>query len=120
MTLELLALPGSALAHHGTAVYAANKYMRLQGTVTRFEFSNPHAILALAVKSADGNTSEWEGEMTSPNNLVRAGWSSRTFKPGDQVTVSGFAAKSGNNLMWIKKITKADGQVIPLGSAEDN
>lgn len=120
MTVGLLALPGLALAHHGTAVYDANKYVRVQGTVTKFEFSNPHAVLAVSVKSANGNAVEWEGELTSPNNLVRAGWSSRTFKPGDQVSMGGLAAKSGANLMWIKKIVKADGQILPLGVGDEN
>ena len=120
MILGLLALSGPALAHHGTAVYDANKYVSVQGTVARFEFSNPHAILAVDVKSANGKLVEWECEMTSPNNLVRAGWSSRTFKPGDPVTIGGLPAKSGANLIWIKKITKADGQVLPVGVGQDN
>src|SRR5580692_10164469 len=89
MIVGLFALSGPALAHHGTAVYDANRHVSVQGMVTRFEFSNPHAVLAVSVRSANGNVVEWEGEMTSPNNLVRAGWSSRTFKPGDQVTIEG-------------------------------
>jgi hypothetical protein len=51
---------------------------------------------------------------------VRAGWSSRTFKPGDQVTIEGLAAKSGANLMWIKKVIKGGGEVLPLGPGEEN
>jgi hypothetical protein len=120
IAVGLLALPGLTLAHHGTAVYDANKYVKVQGTVTRFEFTNPHAILAVAAKGANGTVVEWEGEMTSPNNLVRAGWSSRTFKSGDQVTMEGLGAKSGASLIWIKKLTRADGRVLPLGVGEEN
>ena len=113
MIVGLFALSGPALAHHGTAVYDANRHVSVQGMVTRFEFSNPHAVLAVSVRSANGNVVEWEGEMTSPNHLQRTGWTKNTLKIGDQVTLSGTPSKSGSNTMVIHKVLK-EGQEIQL------
>jgi hypothetical protein len=115
-----LALVGPALAHHGVAAYQTDKNVTVEGKVTEFYFSNPHAVLALDVKDAQGNVMEWQCELTSPNHLVRAGWTSKTLKPGDRITVSGYPAKSGAGSMWIRKIAKANGQVLSTGSDGDS
>jgi len=105
-------------AHHGTAAYEAGKTVTVQGTVTDFEFINPHALVFLEVKDEKGNVEKWQGELTSPNRLSRAGWTRHTLKPGDVATFSGFGAKSGAPTLWITKIVAADGQEIPLAPGD--
>ena len=86
----------SALAHHGTgASYDQSKLVTLNGTVTEFVFSNPHAQLFFDVKDSSGKVVSWGAELQSPGNLRRAGWSKTTFKPGDQITLSVNPSKAG-------------------------
>jgi len=102
-----------AYAHHGSAAYDSSKTVTVTGPVTAYSFVNPHVMISINVKNASGNVEQWEGEMTSPNHLARTGWTKNTIKIGDQVTLSGAAAKSGSATMIIHKVLK-DGQEIPL------
>jgi polyisoprenoid-binding protein YceI len=115
----LFILSGPALAHHGSAAYDMSKTITVTGTVTDFQFVNPHVLISMDVKDPSGKVEKWEGELTSPNHLARAGWTKSTLKPGDEVTWMGGPAKSGSPTMWIRKITK-DGQEVSLGSGGDN
>ena len=115
----LLTLSGTAFAHHGSAAYDMSKTVTVTGTVTDFQFVNPHVLIAMDVKDYSGKVEKWQGELTSPNHLARVGWTKSTLKPGDEVTLTGGAAKSGSPTMWIRKITK-DGQEVSLGGGGDN
>jgi hypothetical protein len=106
----------SGLAHHGTAAYQEDKQITVTGTVTEFGFANPHALVYLDVRQSDGAIAKWEGELTSPNHLVRAGWTKNSLKPGEQITISGLPTKRGATSMWIRKIVKANGTELPLGT----
>jgi Family of unknown function (DUF6152) len=114
LALGLLISAGPALAHHGTAAYQEDKQITVTGTVTEFDFANPHALVYLDVKQSDGTIAKWQGEMTSPNHLVRAGWTRNSLEPGQLITISGLPAKKGMSSMWIRKIVKADGTELPL------
>jgi hypothetical protein len=114
----LLFLSGPVFAHHGSAAYDMSKSVTVTGTITDFQFVNPHVLISMDVKDqATGKVEKWEGELTSPNHLARAGWTKSTLKPGDQVTLIGGPAKSGSPTMWIRKIMK-DGQEVSLGGGE--
>ena len=115
----LLVFSGPLLAHHGSAAYDMSKTVSVTGTVTDFQFVNPHVLISMDVKDPSGKVEKWEGELTSPNHLARAGWTKSTLKPGDQLTWTGGPAKSGSPTMWIRKITK-DGQEVSLGGGGDN
>jgi hypothetical protein len=93
-----------AFAHHGRATYDETKLATIMGTVSSFQFSNPHALLILNVKNDKGNIDMWFGEGTSPNMLVREGWDKRTIKPGDRITATGHPARDGTNSMRIESI----------------
>lgn len=120
MLLSLAAVvffvPNLVLAHHGQAAYDVTQTVTIKGAVTNFKFSNPHCIVSLDVKDDKGQKQEWQGELTSPNHLVRAGWTAQTFKPGDEVTLSGFRAKTGANSMWITKVVLGNGEEMKLGA----
>src|SRR3954469_9556109 len=86
------------LAHHSFAAeYDANKPVTLKGTVTKVEWTNPHARFYVDVKDANGKVTNWNLELASPNVLKRAGWTRTALKEGDSVTVEGSAAKDGAN-----------------------
>jgi hypothetical protein len=101
-----------ALAHHGRATYDETKLATIMGTVSSFQFSNPHAQLFLDVKDDKGNIEKWVGEGTSPNMLIREGWDRKTLKPGDQITATGHPARNGSNSMRIEKIVLSNGKEL--------
>ena len=111
----LLLLSTPAYPHHGGAAYDADHPMTLSGTVKSFQFIQPHPLIALEVKDAEGATVEWSVEMTAPNHLVRYGWNSKRLKPGDQITVTGLPAKNGLKVLNLRKISYTNGEQIPLG-----
>jgi hypothetical protein len=111
----LLLISVSLSAHHGQAGYNTTETVTVSGSVSEFQFVNPHSIVNLNVKDDKGETQAWQGELTSPNHLIRADWTATTLKPGDQVTMSGYRAKSGANSMWITKIS-VNGEVLKMGA----
>ena len=115
----LFVLAGPAFAHHGAAAYDMSKSVTVAGTITDFQFVNPHVLIAMDVKDPSGKVEKWQGELTSPNHLARAGWTKSTLKAGDQITLIGGPAKSGSPTMWIRKITKG-GEEVSLGGGGDN
>jgi len=116
----LFLVSGSAFAHHGAAAYDASKPVTVTGTVTDFQFVNPHVIISMDVKDpSTGKIEKWAGELTSPNRLARAGWTKSEFKPGDVLTMTGAPLKSGALAMAIHKIMK-DGQEVSMGGGGDN
>ena len=107
-------------AHHGSAAYEMGQSVTVEGAVTGFEFTNPHVIISMDGKDAKGAVQKWQGELTSPNHLTRAGWSRNTLKPGERITIIGNPAKSGANSVWIRKIMGPDGKELATGSGADN
>jgi hypothetical protein len=116
LTASILLVPGLVLAHHGQAAYDTTQTVTIKGTVTSFKFTNPHCIVSLDVKDDKGQKQQWQGELTSPNHLVRAGWTSQTFKAGDEVTLTGYRAKTGANSMWITKVFLGNGEEMKIGA----
>ena len=92
----VLAASGTIFAHHGTSIsYDGSKEVTLTGTVTDFEWSNPHAQLYFNVRDASGKTVGWAAELNSPGVLSREGWKRTMFKPGDVVTITLNPSKAG-------------------------
>ena len=85
--LVALLIPAiGAMAHHGTAgYYDKDKLVRIEGVVVEFHFRNPHAGLFLASKNDAGEDIVYALEMGSPGQLAKAGYTRRTFRPGDKV-----------------------------------
>ena len=115
LCIGLLALAPMAFAHHGTANYDTNRQITVKGTVTGFEFVNPHVQIFWDVKDEAGAAQKWQGELTSPNRLTRVGWSKSTLKAGDTITISGYPTKSGSHEIWIQKVVTADGTELQTG-----
>jgi hypothetical protein len=112
LTFGFLAVAVPVFSHHGRATYDETKMATIMGTVSAFQFSNPHAQLYLDVKDEKGKIEKWIGEGTSPNMLVREGWDRKTVKPGDQVTATGHPARNGTNNMRIEKVVLPSGREL--------
>jgi len=102
------------LAHHGTAAFNTDKEVVVKGNITDFVFSNPHVQVFFETTNDKGQKEAWQGELTAPNKLIRAGWNKRSLKPGDPVTITGFQVKSGEKTLWIRKLIGPDGQPMQL------
>jgi len=100
-------------AHHGASMFDMKQLITVKGTVTSFEWANPHAMIYADVKDDKGNVQKWAIEIRGgPNALTRAGWNKDTLKPGDQVTLVGHPAKNGTNSMRLAKVVLASGQEL--------
>jgi len=100
------------LAHHGNASYE-DKEVTIKGKVTQWIWANPHTFLMLDVTDANGKVAHWVCENQAPSTLVNFGYTAKTFKAGDEVTVVMRAvAKSGAPVGRINRIILADGYIM--------
>jgi hypothetical protein len=113
LALSFLLISTPLLAHHGASEYDMTKLVSLQATVTDFQFANPHTLINFTVKGDGDKTIEWQGELPSPNLLVRRGWNGNVLKPGDKVTIIGNPAKNGEKGMQVKRLVFPDGHELP-------
>jgi hypothetical protein len=100
-------------AHHGEANYDTSKTVSVKGTVTMFEFVNPHVQISIDVKNDKGEIEKWTGEARSPAMLSRyGGWDRNTIKVGDVITFYGHRTKNGSTFMRLEKIVTSDGKEL--------
>jgi Family of unknown function (DUF6152) len=111
----ILAIAGTALAHHSFAVYDHTRTLNLKGSVTRFQWTNPHAYLDIDVRDADGTVKHYTLECTSINMMQRLGWRSNMIKAGDQVKVVTAPLLNGQPGGLLLEITLANGEKRELG-----
>jgi hypothetical protein len=118
LALGLFSTP--LLAHHAfSAEFDRNKPVKLEGTVKRVEWMNPHIWFYVDVKDAAGKVTTWGFSGGPPGQLARRGITKEALKPGDHVKVEGFQAKNGTNNASGGNVTFADGKAVFAGSAED-
>ncbi len=110
---------GAAGAHHGTAAYDMSKLVTVVGTVTDFEFINPHSEVYFEVKDRAGKVEKWEAEAGSVTGMVRAGWKKSLLKPGDRATFTGNQSKNGSYTMRLRTIMLVNGQKLEIERGED-
>ena len=108
----LLTLSAPLLAHHGNAS-VENKTVVMKGTVTEWLWTNPHTFLKFDVKDESGTVKHWTAEWNNPSTLVNFGFTARTFKAGDEVTVTlSGVAKSGAPIGRLKSVLLPDGTLM--------
>jgi hypothetical protein len=112
VALSVVPVAPPLFAHHSTAMYNMANPVTVTGTVERFEWTNPHAFIYLEVTDEKGKKVEWAIEMMSLNHLKSYGWMHSTVKPGDTISCTGGAAKSGDPAMLASLIKLPDGRMI--------
>jgi len=108
----LLSVSLPLFAHHGTAVFDMNKILTMNGSVTQWDWSNPHCLLQFDIKNEGGQVTHWIAETQNPAEMVSLGWGKTSFKPGDEVTVTLMPVKNGRPYGRIKLIVLPDGKTF--------
>ncbi len=118
LLLAAFILPGPPVAaHHAFAAeFDRDQPIEITGTVTRVEWTNPHARFYVDTENEDGEIVNWDFELTTPNILFRRGWSRNSLQQGDKVTVSGFRARNAPYVGNAGEVTLADGRTVFSGS----
>ena len=113
MAVGLQLISGPVLAHHGTAnVYDNSKPVMLKGTITKFEWTNPHNQIFFDVADDKGTVVHWIAATEPPQVMLERGWTRRSLKEGDQVTVYMFVAKNGAPVGNLQRLVLADGKEL--------
>src|SRR3982750_565273 len=114
----LLVAAVPVLAHHSFAAeFDAKKPIKLQGTVTKMEWINPHAWIHIDVKKPDGKIESWMIEGGTPNTLLRRGFTKNSLLPGTEILVDGYQAKDGSMRANGRDLTLPDGRKLFMGSS---
>ena len=127
------------IAHHSfSAEFDASKEIKATGTVSKLEWTNPHAWFHIEASElcegpagseksnawkctkTGGQQHDWAFELASPNGLMRLGWSRNSLKNGDVVTVVGTRAKDGSRTGNARSVVMADGKRLFAGSSQSN
>jgi hypothetical protein len=120
LAVATLAVVIPAHAHHSFAAeYDGSRAIRLTGTITKIEWTNPHSYFFIDVKDDKGNIANWGCEGAGPGALTRRGWKKGDVKIGDTLIVDGYPAKDNSHLMDARRVTLPDGRIISGGSAGD-
>jgi hypothetical protein len=115
----LLTFSVSGFGHHGASPYDTSKLTTLKGTVSDFQFINPHVEISVEVPNEKGQTETWIGEANSPNVLSRHGWDRNIIKKGDTITVIGNRGKNGSRTLRLQKVVLSSGQELDPNSLSD-
>mgnify|MGYP000241767598 CR=1 FL=1 len=107
-------LSGPAAAHHSFAMFDQQQMMTLDGTVTEFQWTNPHAFIEIDVP-VEGKVQHWSIELNSPNNLKRQGWKRGSLRQGDRISLRVAPLRNGEHGGLFLDLRKADGTVLDSG-----
>lgn len=120
--LALIGAATQAAAHHSfSAEFDQSKPVKLQGTVTKMEWINPHSWIHIDVKGPNGETAAWMVEGGTPNLMLRRGFTAKSLAVGTQIIVEGYLARDGSNKANGNSITFTDGRKLFVGgSAPDS
>jgi hypothetical protein len=107
-------------AHHAFAAeFDRDKPITMTGSVTKLEWTNPHARIYIDVKDEKGNIVNWDFELGPPNGLMRRGWNRNSLRQGHVVTINGFLSKLAPRVANARTVKLADGREVFAGSSFD-
>jgi hypothetical protein len=110
-----LATSHTILAHHSFAMFDTAKRVTMSGTVTAFEWTNPHVYIEIDVPDEKGVVKHWSVELGSPSILMQAGWKFSDVKVNDKITVVLNPLRSGEPGGLLVTATVRDGRVLGNG-----
>ncbi|MGI9259637.1 MAG: DUF6152 family protein [Gammaproteobacteria bacterium] len=117
----LLAASASFAHHSFAAVFDINRPIDFTGTVTRLEWTNPHAWIHVAVEDADGGVQSWSIELLGINTLLKQGWTPGILNPGDAINVKGYGARDGSTSANASVVTLIDtGEELWVSESREN
>lgn len=108
----LLLVSRPASAHHAWHGYDMDHITTVKGTVTQFDWGNPHVWMNFDVKDDKGNVEKWAGGGPSPSRMAGTGWDKNTLKPGDQITAIGHRISDGTYSIRLVKVILPDGREL--------
>jgi hypothetical protein len=117
MLLGLVVAAGTVWAHHSpSAEFEMGKNVTVTGTLAKVDWVNPHIVILMDAKGADGTVENWKMESNPPAWFRRVGVNRADLAKGlgQTVTVEGNRAKNGSPYMYMRKITFADGSSLEL------
>jgi hypothetical protein len=112
-TLVILAAASPLFAHHSWPV-DTSKEVTVKGTVTGYNWTNPHVMMGLDVQTANGKMEKWDVGGPSTARMAGNGWDKTTLKPGDVITAIGYRFADGQNILRLQKIVMANGKEMFL------
>jgi len=112
-TVSLLAIP--VLAHHSFTMFDTTKAVTITGTVTEFQWTNPHSYIEIDVPDDNGAVKHWSIEMGSPSILQQSGWKFSSLKKGDKTTLVINPLKTGLAGGFLNTATLPDGRILGNG-----
>jgi hypothetical protein len=111
-TAGLLAFSAPAWVHHSGAMFDPGREQTIVGTVTEFNWTNPHSSFKVEVTDAAGKSEVWAVEMNGPQNLMHDGWKRSSIKPGDKISAVVHPLRDGKPGGSYVSVTLADGTVL--------
>src|SRR4051794_21895346 len=117
IVLAALAVSSRPLvAHHSFTMFDSVNKTTITGTVTRFEWTNPHVFIEIDVPGAGGDVKNWSVELGSPSILLRSGWKISDVRVGEKVTVIVNPLRDGRPGGMLSRLTLADGTMRGNGT----
>lgn len=110
-TVALLLGP-LARAHHSTAMFAWGSEKTLNGTIEKYQWTQPHTFIWVMVPGKQGKMTEWGLEGMSPSWLGRRGWNLHSLTPGDKVTIVYYPLRDGRPGGFYVRLTLPDGRKL--------
>lgn len=107
----LLLGSGTAFAHHAWNGYDMSNLTTVKGTITNFDWANPHVWMSFDAND-NGKVAHWDAGGPSPSRMQGTGWSKDTLKPGDQITAVGHKIKDGTNKLRLDKVVLSNGKSL--------
>jgi hypothetical protein len=112
LAAALPAISGPAFAHHAWHGYDMANITTVKGTVTLFDWRNPHVWINFDVKDDKSNVEKWSAGGPSPSRMANTGWDKDTLKPGDEITAIGHRISDGTNSLRLEKVILPDGREL--------